>query len=68
MANSIASFSVSDLVRPKAEGVPVNSHVIPAVFEPSPDYEAMRVLVATPLEMTGSWHGTNIKNSTAFRR
>ena len=47
MLQSNASMTVSELLRPKAQGAQVNVHVQPASREPSPDYEAMRRLVAT---------------------
>jgi hypothetical protein len=45
---SVASMNLTDLLRPKAQGAQVNSHVLPATRDPVPDYEAMRRLVATP--------------------
>jgi hypothetical protein len=45
---SIASLKITEILRPKSEGEPVNGHIVPAVHEPAPDYEAMRKLVGTP--------------------
>ena len=43
--NTIAATKVSDLTRPKSVGTPVNTHVVQAVKEPTPDYEAMRRVI-----------------------
>ena len=41
-----AAMKISDALRPKAEGEPVNIHVIPQLTQPKPDFEAMRRLIA----------------------
>lgn len=48
MSWSIASVTLTDLLRPRSEGAQVNAHVLTAPKELAPDYEAMRKLVATP--------------------
>lgn len=54
MLNSLANLTLTEVLRPKPQGEPVNSHVVPAVREPYPDYEAMNRLVATPRLMPKS--------------
>lgn len=42
---SFGSTDFSEVFKPKPIGEPVNSHVVPAVPEPQPDYEAMQRLI-----------------------
>ena len=44
--DTIAATKLSDVLRPKAEGEPVNVHVVKLQPEPKPDFDAMRKLVA----------------------
>ncbi|MDE2097074.1 MAG: hypothetical protein KGL39_07495 [Patescibacteria group bacterium] len=44
----IGGVPLKDMTRPTSVGIKVNVHVIPAVVEPAPDFEAMRQLVAGP--------------------
>ncbi len=46
MFTNIGSLDVTVLLNPKPQGEYVNSHIVPDVREPSPDYEAMRRLVS----------------------
>ena len=46
MLASLASLTLTEILRPKAAGEPVNSHVIPSKTEPAPDYDAMRRLAS----------------------
>jgi hypothetical protein len=41
----VAATKLSDALRPKTEGEPVNVHVVRAQKEPQPDFEAMRKLI-----------------------
>jgi hypothetical protein len=43
--NSIASIRVSDVLRAKNIGEPVNVHVLQLPREPVPDYDAMQELI-----------------------
>jgi hypothetical protein len=38
----IAATKLEDLLKPKAQGEPVNVHVVEFVAEPSPDFSAMQ--------------------------
>jgi hypothetical protein len=42
---SIAATKLADLVQPKTAGDPVNVHVVEAVNEPKPDFDAMKRLI-----------------------
>jgi hypothetical protein len=42
---SIASIRISEVLRPKNIGEPVNVHVVRLPREPIPDYDAMRDLI-----------------------
>ena len=46
MVRRFASLSLEDALRPRRAGEPVRMHVVAAVSEPAPDYEAMRRLVS----------------------
>jgi hypothetical protein len=61
---SIASLKITEILRPKSEGEPVNGHIIPAVYEPAPDYEAMRQLVGTPANVPVLVNEQRIKSPT----
>jgi hypothetical protein len=41
-----AATKILDALRPKSEGEPVNTHVVPQQTQPEPDFEAMRRLIA----------------------
>jgi hypothetical protein len=38
----IAATKLEDVLKPKAQGEPVNVHVVQFVAEPSPDFSAMQ--------------------------
>ncbi|WP_160123545.1 hypothetical protein [Rhodovarius lipocyclicus] len=57
MIDDVAVARLSDIMRPKSHGDRVNSHVIRAVKEPQPDFEAMRLLVI------GHWNVPNIASN-----
>jgi hypothetical protein len=42
---AIASADTREALKNKAQGEPVNVHVVPNVQEPEPDYEKMRRIV-----------------------
>ena len=56
MLDSIASLTITELLRPRLHGEQVNTTVTQAVREPSPDYEAMRRLVDNSRAMPSSLH------------
>jgi hypothetical protein len=43
---SIASTRLSEVLRPKSSGEPLNAHVIHLPPEPLPDYDAMNALIS----------------------
>jgi hypothetical protein len=43
--NAFGSADFTELFRPKPVGEKVNTHVVPAVPEPKPDYAAMQRLI-----------------------
>jgi hypothetical protein len=43
--DGLAALKVSDLTRPTSAGETVNAHVVPAVREPAPDFDAMRRVI-----------------------
>lgn len=64
MYQSVATLDLSEILKPKSVGEPVNNHVVLAVREPAPDYEAMRRLVANPDAVTLFRHEHRIYSST----
>jgi hypothetical protein len=42
MNAAVAATKLSELIREKSKGEPVNVHVVEAIREPKPDFEAMR--------------------------
>jgi len=42
---SIAATKLADLLQPRSSGEPVNAHVVEAVTEPKPDFDAMKRLI-----------------------
>ena len=46
LMSAIAQTKISDLIKPKWEGDPVNSHVVEQVTEPKPDYDAMNRMIS----------------------
>lgn len=47
---SIADLTLIDILRPRERGEPVNAHILSAVLELPPDYEAMRRIAGFPAE------------------
>jgi hypothetical protein len=45
MFDVVANMKLEDLLRERAAGEPVNTHIHRAPKEPTPDFEAMRKLV-----------------------
>ena len=41
----LGSTDFTEIFKPKPVGEKVNSHVVPAVAEPKPDYDAMQRLI-----------------------
>lgn len=41
-----AATNLSDALRPKTEGEPINVHIVSSEKLPTPDFEAMRKLIA----------------------
>ena len=62
MWDSIGALKLTEILRPKLMGEPVNNHILPAVRELAPDYEAMNRLVSTPhkgpVSVDGKTEGT----------
>jgi len=56
-----AATKLFDALRPKTEGEPVNVHVVSLAKEPTPDFEAMRKVIA------GENDGGESKRSDAER-
>lgn len=42
MTKNLASTSLSEALRPRSEGQPVNAHIVRFVAEPQPDFAAMQ--------------------------
>ena len=42
---AVAATKLSDVLRPKSSGEPVNVHVVQSVHEPQPDFAAMKRLI-----------------------
>lgn len=53
MTRSLANIDLAEFLRPKPRAERVNSHVTVVVREPTPDFEAMRRLVSTPVSVRG---------------
>lgn len=52
--NGFGNIDFSEVFKPKPVGETVNVHVVPAVAEPHPDYDAMQRLIEGRDEKTPS--------------
>ena len=56
MLHSLATLTLTELLRPRSQGEPINRHVLAAVQEPLPDFEAMNRLATNPGRAYESGH------------